>query len=185
MAEWNWYLQGTTNTEILGNPTDDVLQFAGGSFNAAITVDTYQTSMHVDAAGAGTTDNAAGDSPNNVKYISNTQGLWDTATEDITDLLTTEATLHILFTDASSVETSSAVFYAHQTATTDAPTSVSFWACEAGDGSWTGAEGSGSSLSLDDQATSTTDHDFYVAVSAAPNSIGSKSFTLRAELTYQ
>lgn len=181
MADWTWVLQGGPTTIT----TTDALQFAGGSFNGAITVGEYQDSMHVDQNDEGLTDSSSG-SGNNVKYVSTTQGLWTTTTDAITNLTTGEATLKVTFTHGTNVSTSAGKFYAHQTTTGDVPTNVTFWAYEAdGTGTWTTAESSSDVLSLDDQTTSTDTHDFYVAVSASPVTIGSKDFTVYAEVTYQ
>lgn len=187
MATFIWYLQGTSDTTI---EATDIVQFAGASFDSAITVGSYNDSTHVESSGGA--DDSSGNTPNNVKFISasggtggDSQADWGDGTEDLDGMLTGEATLKINFSDASSVTTSSATFYAYDGSTTTAvPTGVTFYAAEQGDTNFTNAEGSGSALSLTDQSASTS-HDFYIAVSASPESVGEKTaFKLRIELTY-
>jgi len=61
---------------------------------------------------------------------------------------------------------------------------VTFQAAEQGDSAWTNAEGSAAALTLTDQGAATS-HDYFIAVSASPESVGLKSaFALRVELTY-
>lgn len=180
MATFTWTLQGTSDTTL---GATDTLQFAGGTFDSNVTVGAYQDSTHVKASGG--TDSSAANTPNNVKYISGTQGDWGAGTELLTAILTSECTLKVNFSDAASVATSAAIFYAYDgTTTTTGPTGVTFYAFEQGDANWTLAEGSGSAVTLTDQAAATS-HDFFIGVSASPDSVGLKSnFTIRCELTY-
>lgn len=188
MATFTWYLQGTSDTTI---EATDIVQFAGsGGFDSKITVGEYNDTTHVKASGGA--DDSSGNTPNNVKFISQSGGTggdsqadWGDGTEDLDQILDAECTLKINFSDASSVATSSAIFYAYDgTTTTNGPTGVTFVAAESGDTNFTAAEGSGSALSLSDQSAATS-HDFFIACSASPDSVGLKdSFTLRIELTY-
>lgn len=188
MATFTWTHQGTTDTTIAAT---DVLQFAGaGGFDTKVTVSAYNDTTHT--ATSGGTDKSSGNTPNNVKFISQSGGTgsdsqadWGDGTEDLDAILDAECTLKINFADASSVTTESAIFYAYNgTTTTVAPTGVTFVAAESGDTNFTGAEGSASALSLTDQSAATS-HDFFIAVSASPDSVGLKdAFTLRIELTY-
>lgn len=188
MATFTWYLQGTSDTTI---EATDILQFAGsGGFDTAVTVGEYNDTTHVESSvGA---DDSSGNTPNNVKFISasggtggDSQADWGDGTEDLDAMLTSEATLKINFSHGSSVTTSSAIFYAYDgTTTTAVPTGVTFYAAEQGDTNFTNAEGSAAALTLNDNTTATS-HDFYIAVSASPDSVGEKTdFTLRIELTY-
>lgn len=180
MATYTWYLQGTSDTTI----GSDILQFAGGTFDSAITVGEYNDSTHVEDSGT-SADNSSGNTPNNVKYVASGTADWGDGTEDVANILDGECTLKINFAHGSAVAVSSHTFYAYDgTTTTSAPTGVTFFALEQGDAAWTAAEGSASALSITDSASSTS-HDFYVAVSASPDSVGEKTaFTLRDELTY-
>lgn len=187
MATYTWTLQGTSPTTL---GATDTLQFAGGTFDSSIAVGSYNGSTHVKASGG--TDSSSGNTPNNVKFISasggtggDSQADWGDGTEDLDAMLTSEATLKINFSDASSVAVTSHTFYAYDgTTTTAVPTGVTFYAAEQGDTNWTNAEGSAAALSIADSSAATS-HDFYIAVSASPESVGLKdSFTLRDELTY-
>lgn len=187
MATFTWYLQGVTPTEL---EDTDKLQFAGGTFGAAVTVSEYQDSTHVEAAGGG--DDSAANTPRNVKFISqagggggDSQADWGDGTEDIDQITTAECTLKINFSHGSSVITENAIFYAYDGSTTTAvPTGVTFQCFEQGDINFTNAEGSGAAMSLDDNTTATS-HDFYIGVSASPESVGLKTaFKMRIELTY-
>jgi hypothetical protein len=187
MATFTWLLQGTTPTTI---DATDIIQFAGAAFDSAITVGSYNDTTHVESSvGA---DDSSGNTPNNVKFISATGGTsgdsqadWGDGTEDLDAMTTAEATLKITFADEASVTTTSCIFYAYDGSTTTAvPTGVTFYAAEQGDANWTNAEGSGAALTIADD-TASTSHDYYIAVSASPESVGEKTaFALRIELTY-
>lgn len=188
MATFVWLLQGTTPTTI---DATDIVQFAGaGGFDSKITVAAYNDTTHVKSSvGA---DDSSGNTPNNVKFISaaggtagDSQADWGDGTEDIDAMLAAEATLKITFSDASSVITESAIFYAYDgTTTTAVPTGVTFYASELADIVFTNAEGSAAALTINDD-TAATSHDYYIACTASPESVGLKSaFTLRIELTY-
>lgn len=188
MATFTWTLQGSTDTTI---GATDIVQFAGsGGFDSKVTVGEYNDTTHVKASGGG--NDSSGNTPNNVKFISQTGGTggdsqadWGDGTEDIDAITDAECTLEINFADASSVITESAIFYAYDgTTPATAPTGVTFVAFESGDTNFTGAEGSGSAVSLTDQSTAMS-HDFYIGCSVSPDSVGLKdSFALRVELTY-
>ena len=188
MATFTWTHQGSTDTTVAAT---DILQFAGsGGFDTNITVGEYNDTTHTKTSGG--SEKSSGNTPNNVKFISQAGGTggdstadWGDGTEDIDAITDAECTLKVNFSDASSVSTSSAIFYAYDgSTTTNAPTGVTFVAFESGDTNFVGAEGSGSALSLTDQGAATS-HDFFIAVSASPDSVGLKdSFTLRLELTY-
>jgi hypothetical protein len=188
MATFTFSLQGSSDTTV---GATDVLQFAGAAgFDSKITVGEYNDSTHVKSSGGA--NDSSGNTPNNVKFISQSGGTggdsqadWGDGTEDLDAITDAECTLEINFSDAASVTTESAIFYAYDgSTTTSAPTGITFVAAEGGDTNWTAAEGSGSALALADQSAATS-HNFYVAVSASPDSVGLKdSFTLRCELTY-
>lgn len=188
MATFTWQLQGASPTTI---DASDILQFAGaGGFDSKITVGEYNDTTHVSSS-VGAND-SSGNTPNNNKFISQSGGTggdsqadWGDGTEDLDQILDAECALKINFSDASSVTTESAIFYFYDgSTTTNGPTGVTAVAAESGDTNWTAAEGSGSALSLTDQSASTS-HDFYIAVSASPDSVGLKdSFAGRIELTY-
>lgn len=69
MATFTWYLQGTSPTTI---DATDKFQFAGGTFDSAITVGAYNASSHVKSSG--NADDSSGNGPKNSKFISQTGG---------------------------------------------------------------------------------------------------------------
>jgi hypothetical protein len=188
MATFAWELQGSTPTTI---GATDIIQFAGAAgFDSKITVGAYNDTTHVKSSGGD--DESDGNTPNNVKFISQAGGTggdsqadWGDGTEDLDAITEAEATLKITFSDDASVITEDAIFYAYDGSTpATAPTGVDVRAAEVGDANFTEAEGSGAALALDDQSTD-TDHDFFIAVSASPTSVGLKDdFAFRIELTY-
>ena len=188
MATFAFSLQGSDPTTIAET---DIIQFAAaGGFDSKITVNQYNDTTHVKASGG--SDLSDGNLPNNVKFISQSGGTggdsqadWGDGTEDLDQITNGEATLKITFSDDASVVTEEAIFYAYDgTTPATAPTGVDFRAAEVGDTNWTEAEGSGSALALDDQLTPATSHDFYIAASMSPTSVGLKEFAVRMELVY-
>jgi len=187
MATFTWYLQGTSPTTI---EATDLIQFAGASFGSAITVNEYNDTTHVESSvGA---DDSNGNTPNNNKFISaaggtggDSQADWGDGTEDLDAITEAECALKINFSDASSVATTNAVFYADDgTTSTAVPTGVDVQAAEQGDTNFTEIEGSAAALTLTDQAAGTS-HDFFIVLSASPTSVGEKTaFRFTIELTY-
>lgn len=187
MATFAFSLQGTTPTTI---EATDKLQFAGGTFDSAIAITEYNSSTHVESSvGA---DDSSANTPKNNKFISQTGGAGGKSQVDVgagTVLLDAVATgscaLKIVFSDASSVATSGAKFYAYDgTTPATAPANITVKAAEQGDANFTDAEGSGSPVTLTDQSAGTT-HNFYIIVSASPDTVGEKTaFAFRIELTY-
>jgi hypothetical protein len=187
MATYTWTLQGTTPTTI---EATDIIQFAGATFDSAITVGSYNDSTHVESSVGADDSNA--NTPNNNKFISASggtggdgQGDWGDGTEDIDAIVDAECALKINFSHGSAVAVSAHTFYAYDGSTTTAvPTGVTFYCAEQGDTNWTNAEGSASALTITDSASATS-HDFYILISASPESVGEKTdFKLRSELTY-
>lgn len=187
MATYTWVLQGTSPTTI---EATDLVQFAGATFDSAITVGAYNDTTHVESSVGANDSN--GNTPNNVKFISATGGTggdsqadWGDGTEDLDQITDAECTLKITFAHGSAVAVSAHTFYAYDGSTTTAvPTGVTFYAAEQGDTNWTNAEGSAAGLTVTDSASATS-HDFYIAVSASPESVGEKTaFSLRSQLTY-
>jgi hypothetical protein len=181
MATFTWTLQGTSPTTI---DATDIIQFAGATFDSAITVGSYNDSTHVESS-VGAND-SSGNSPHNTKYLtSSTLSLDGGASSAVSALTTANCPLKINFSDASSVTTTSGKFYAYDgTTTTNAPVGVTFQAFEQGDSAWTNAEGSANAVTINDD-TAATSHDYFFGISASPESVGEKtSFKLRIELTY-
>lgn len=182
MATFTWQLQGSTPTTI---GATDIVQFAGsGGFDSKITVGAYNDTTHVKSS-VGANDSTA-NTPHNNKYLtSSTVSLNGAASSSLSIAATTACALKINFSDAASVITTGAIFYAYNgTTTTTAPTGVTFQAAEQGDAAWANAGGSAAAVTITDDTTATS-HDYYLLVSASPTSVGLKdAFTLRVELTY-
>lgn len=181
MASFTYTMQGTAPTTI---PSDGVVEFAGaGGFGSKVSVNAYQSSMHVRSAA--NADLSAGNAPKNTKFL--TSGTVDVGGGSValSSLATSDAPLKVNFAHGAAVITEDALFYAYDGATpADPPDGVDFRAAEIGDAAWTEAEGSAAALALDDQGSNTS-HDFFLAVSASPTSVGLKTdFALRLELTY-
>ena len=187
IATFTWYLQGTSPTTI---EATDIVQFAGGTFGSAITVDAWNSSTHVESSvGA---DDSESNGPKNCKFISQTGGTAGDSqcdigggTVDIDAVSTANSPLKINFSDDASVTTTGAIFYAYDgSTTTEVPTGVNFKAAEQGDAVFTDAEGSAAAVTIADD-TAGTSHDYFLLVSASPTSVGVKTaFKLRIELTY-
>ena len=188
MATFTWYLQGTSPTTL---EATDFLQFAGATFDSAITVSAYNSSTHVESS-VGAND-SSGNTPKNNKFISqsgggagDSQADWGDGTEDIDAILQAECALKINFGHGSAVACSSITFFAYDgTTPATAPTETDFRAAELADTNFTEAEGSGSALAVDDSGSSAS-HDFYIVVSASPTTVGAKDANkMRIALTYQ
>jgi hypothetical protein len=187
MATFAWQLQGTSPTTI---GATDVLRFSGGAFATPIQATEYNDSTHVRNSGGSETSGS--NTPNNVKFISQSGGTggdsqadWGDGTEDLDAITQSESTLKITFSDDASVETQDAIFYTYNgTTPATAAVGVDVQAAELGDTNWTEAEGSGAALALDDNSTPATSHDFYINLSMSPATAGLKSGALRVELTY-
>ena len=181
MATFTFTLQGSSDT-VIG--ATDRLQFAGAAgFDSKVTVAAYNDTTHVKSAADA--DDSSGNTPRNNKYVSETTANWGDGVENLNLILDAECALKLNFSDDASVAVSDAIFYAYDGVTTTAvPTGVTFQAAEQGDAAWTNAEGSAAAVTLADQAAATS-HDYFIAVSASPESVGLKSaFALRVELTY-
>jgi hypothetical protein len=98
---------------------------------------------------------------------------------------TAQCGLKYNFSDPASVATSGGSFYAFDGATDATP--MSGVTVQAGEGgqttTWIAANGSGSALTLANQAAATS-HDFYIFTSATPTSTGNKTGQLKIVLTY-
>lgn len=182
-----WYLQGTTPTEI---EATDILQFAGASFDDPITVSSFNDTIHVETSVGG--NKSSGNSPRNNKFVSQTGGTggdsqanWGDGVEDLDQITTAEAALRINITHTSAVALTGIKFYAYNGSNTaTAPTGVTFHAAEVGDTNFTNAEGSAAALTLDNKSAD-DEHDLFLVVSASPESVGLKdAFSLRIEFTY-
>ena len=187
-ANFKHYLQGATQTELSAT---DILWFAGGDFDKKIKVNEYNDSTHVKTAGG--TDKSDGKSPKNVKFISQSGGSggksqadFGTGTKDLDAMTNADATLKIAFdSDGPNVETEDAIFYTYDGTTPATPMAgTTIHACEVGDEQWSGVGGSGNPLALANQTTPAKVHNFFIAVSVKPTSLGAKSGKYFIELSF-
>lgn len=184
-----WHTVGANTLVFSGDSTD---------LTVPITVGNWNSGTHLGNGDPGTDQCGTNHIPN-VEYVSNTQFKLNggtTETLNDTNLTQTECTVRINFTDGSSVATSNARFYCFDgsTATTEA-VGIEAYAFEQGVGAstWTsinddsgniGGDNSGERLSISDQSAD-TEHTFYIAISARPESVGSKTeFDFGIALTY-
>lgn len=182
MATFIWQLQGTTPTTI---DATDLVQFAGsGGFDSKITVGAYNDSTHVKSSG--NANDSSANTPHNNKWLTgSTVSLNGAGSTALNAASTAACALKINFADPASVATTLAKFYSYDNTTpATAPTGITFKAAQQGNTNWVDAEGSGAPVNLADQAAATS-HDYFILVSASPDSVGLKSaFGLRIELTY-
>ena len=160
------------------------MQFAKATFDSAITVGEYQDSTHVESSVG--VDDSSGNTPHNSKYLTiSTVSLNGAGSTALSATSTAACPLKYNFAHGSAVAVTAHTFYAYDgTTTTAVPTGVTFQASEQGDANWTNAEGSAAAVSITDSASATS-HDFFLQVSASPESVGEKTaFKVRSELTY-
>ena len=173
-ADWNFSIIAT-----------NLIKFCGAAFATKVIVGSFQEEMHIRTAAGTDTDACASPHLHNIMYVdANNCDIDGAGSEDVANILTTEC-IRVQFTHGSAVNTENAIFYAYDgTTTTTPPVGVTFHALEQGDAAWTNAEGSASAVSISNQGSSDT-HNFYVAISATPESVGEKtSFSVRMELDY-
>lgn len=158
--------------------------FFGASFGFSIRVGEYnQTTRRTNANG--TSD---GGSMPNIRFA-NSSGAYVGAEPAATELLevdNSESTIGIRLITDNAVGTQNASFRAFDRSDiNNNPSGVTIRAAEmlkpspvvrgSGDVSWSVVAGSGNVLSLDDQTAAATTHDWYISLTATPNSIGEKT----------
>ena len=192
MATFTWYgYISAAWTDLAAN----TIVFSGSTFGSAITVASWNDGTFAGNGDPGTTQGTM----NNNKYLtSNTISINGGGSEALNDtnLTANECTVKVNFSHGSAVTTSTAYFYCYDgTTTTTEAVGVDVYAFERGVSAtaWTsvnddsgnvGGNNSGERLSLADQ-TSATSHDYYVAISVSPESVGAKtSFDFGVTLIY-
>lgn len=178
---------GATVRLVLNVAATSRVWYNGASFGTNIVVGGYQDTTHI----ADNTDAHLCTTAhvNNTKFVDSTHvsinGGGSTVLAAGTVPTTGQCGLLVTFSDVSSVATSSAIFYAYDGVTDASPMSgVSFQALEGGHSTaWVAANGSGSALSLVDQAAATS-HIFYIGSSISPTSTGAKAGKIKLVLTY-
>ena len=163
---------------------NDTLGFFGAGFGFSIRVGEYNNSTYV------TTDNGStnhGQVPN-LRYA-NSSGAYVASELVATELLEIdddEATLKIILTTDSAVQTQNASFRAFdRNNINNNPSGVTVYAAEilkpdtgvrgSGDASWISIAGSGSVLDLEDHAYSSGVDEWYIGLTVTPTSIGEKT----------
>lgn len=187
MATFTWEVYA--NTPGWFDIAANTIVFSGSAtdLTANITVAAWQDGTHLGSGDPGTDQCGTTHVPN-TKYISSTEfdGGGGTETLNDTNLIQTECSFRIRFTDASSVATSSARLYSYDgTTETDEAVGVEAYAFEQGvtASSWTqinddsgniGGDNSGERLDIQDDSAA-TDHTYYFGISAGPESVGAKN----------
>lgn len=175
-------VQGTSDTTV--EATDSVA-FSNGTFGNSIIVDEYSEGTHVrSSAGA---DDSSGNTPNNVQYVASGTGDWGDGTENLNLITEGECTLKVTIAESSSITVTDITMFAYDgTTETTAPTDIDVYLAEQGDAAWTNADGSGAALSIDNSSTPATSHDFYIAMSLKPTTVGVKDANkTKFKFTYQ
>ena len=163
---------------------NDTLGFFGAGFGFSIRVGEYNNTSYV-TNDDGTTN--FGQVPN-LRWA-NVSGAFvasETVATELLEVDNAEATLRITLTTDSNVQTQNASFRAFDRASiNNDPSGVTVLAAEinkpspsirgSGDTNWTTIAGSGSTLGLDDQLLASGTHEWYIGVTASPNSIGEKT----------
>lgn len=194
---FTWVLQSNDpygqDTELRGDPDNDILQFAGAAFGDPIFVGEYNDSTHIESSGGA--DLSDGNIPNNNKFISQTGGTGGDsqvqinggATQDLDTVTSDEAALKITVTNDTNIIVTSPVFFSYDPGATvaDPLPGIDVRAAEVGDANFTQAEGSGSPLVLSDSDTPATSHDFIIVLSKGATLTGVKIDTLRFEAVIQ
>lgn len=183
------------------------LGFYGGGFGYSVEVGEYQDSTFItDSNGT-----AQGPQVDNIKYLNTASGIVNGASSGIgLDAIPNyQATLNIRFTHGSAIKTQNAKMYIYDRSNiVNEASGVTTKAAEiihpdttqtangSGDAEWVTPTGSSvvldlvsspgiSGLSPNGTETTETDHDWYVALSASPDSIGSKTqYALFVSLEY-
>jgi hypothetical protein len=198
MATFGW--QAYINTPGWTDVDSSTFVFSGSQtdLTVPITVGNWNSGTHIGDGDPGT-DQCGSTHVPNVEYVGATQfKLNGGTTEDLNDtnLVANECTLRVNFTDGSSVATTNGRFYCFDgTTETVEAIGVEVYAFEQGvsatawdyindDSTSFGGDNSNETLPLTDQS-SDTEHTFYIAVTARPETVGSKTqFDFGVALTY-
>jgi hypothetical protein len=200
MATFNWEVYAGTPAWF--DISTDTYVFSGSNTDLTepITVGTWNSGAHLGNGDPGTDQCLPAGTAHvpYVTYISGSQFDNGSGTETLNDtnLVATECSMRILFTDGSSVATSNGRFYCFDGSTVTNPAvDIEAYAFEQGvtATAWTqvndysgstGGDNSTERLELTDQSAG-TEHTFYIAISARPESVGSKTeFDFGVALTY-
>ena len=197
MATFSWEVYADTPAWFDVSTDTYVLSGSATDLTEPITVGNWNTGAHLGDGDPGTDQCGTNHVPY-VTYITGTEFDNGSGTQALNDtnLVQTECSLRINFVDGSPVATSNGRFYCFDgTTVTDPAVDIECYAFEQGvsETDWylvndysgsTGGDNSGETLPLTDQGGA-TEHTFYIAVSARPESVGGKdSFDFGVALTY-
>lgn len=204
MAQLDFYVDSLASDHHINNLSGSGLGFYGASFGASVAVGAYQDTTFVTDSN-GTTN---GGSADNVKWLHASSGQCTSGSIHLHEIPNKDATLNIRFTNATAVKTQNTKLRIYdRVSINNDPSGVVCWAASiihpwtattpSGSGSltWTQPRGSSVILSLTDSPgmsglspngsnTTETRHDYYVALSASPSTVGSKLFALYVSLEY-
>lgn len=202
MATFDWQVYADTPAWMSVGANTIVFSGSKTDLTVPITVGSdWNSGTHLGNGDPGA-DQCGGTHVPNVEYVSSTQFKLDggsTETLNNTNLAATECSLAVEFTDGSSVAITNARFYCFNSTTeTTRATGVEVYAFEAQQAqtAWElinddsasigGDQGYGTTHVLDLQNQgAATQHTFYLAVSARPESVGAKGdFDFGVALTY-
>ena len=172
--------------------SDHIWLTAGPNLTDNVTVGQYQDGTHISQSDD-TTHRCSTTHVNNVKFVDSTHFILNGGSSTVFSSsapTTAQCPLRFNFSDAASVATSAAKFYAYDGSTDTNPWALGsggdFEAFEANASitpAWVAANGSGSALTLQNQAAATS-HNFFVGISAKPGTTGTKSGKVKITLTY-
>ena len=191
---------------LINNLSGSGLGFYGGGFGYSVAVGEYQDTTFI----TNSTGTAEGPQVDNIKYLNTASGIVNSAGSGIalTAIPNYLSTLNIRFTHGSAITTQNAKFRVYdRSSINNSPSGVTCKVAElihpdttqtnngSGDATWTTVFGSGSIMDLtaspgvsgvseNGPSTQATQHDWYLALSASPDSIGSKLFAGYVELEY-
>ncbi len=204
MASIDYYSGENFN---IANLAGSGLGFYGDSgFGYSVAVGSYNGRTFI----TDSTGTSQGSEVDNNKYNSSTTVIVGQAGSGISLLALPNylTTLNIRFTHGSNVQTQNAKVYGYDRFNkNNDPSGVNLYVAQvvhppttqtatgSGNASWTNLKGSGTTLSLtagpgisglspNGSATSASQHDWYLAMSASPSSVGAKTFGLFFELEY-
>lgn len=178
--------QLTTGTRTI-DPSANRIWWNGATFGTNIPLSQYQDSTHI--SDTDDTHVCLTNHVNNTKYLGVSTVSVNGSASSSLPIDTGSCGLKLTFDTSdlggASVATSGATFYAYDGTNDISPMSgVNFQAAEGGQSThWTNANGSASALPLVDQSAATS-HDFYIATSVSPTSIGAKTGKIKFVLTY-
>ena len=185
-----WAVPGVSPTTI--DATDSIAFSGTAVFGTSITVDAYNGGTHVrSSVGA---DDSSGNTPNNVKFISqdggtasDSQADWGDGTEDIDAILAAECNLTVTIGYGTNITVTDASIFAYDGTTEGtAPTETDVYCFERLDIVWTNIDGSAAAMALEDSTTPATSHVFYMGLSVKPTVIGTKADNaVKFAFTYQ